>query len=334
MRASDDGGDVRGASDESGRIDRAGDAESKIRKAREYAAAMAEAKAERAASETEGSAAAAAEEEEEAAAAAAKTYAPPEKRNVTVQILTRDNDYNPFDEDESAVGFETDEAVYKPSVSTWGVFERPPDISKAYGGGRTIKKDELEDEEAIAARKARVAKKLEKYRQDAGQLNAADYDAARLDVERAETLVKAGYMQQALEILEPWALEKVGPKTEIGGKIIFNYAICLDNLQRREEALKQYRRCIGNQYGNVSKQADRMVWGMTTASRKMKADLFDYMDAAKLDAYDQYLIRMANEKFAGEIDEEEVRALNTQAVVTMGVLFGTPILFFAYLYLT
>ena len=63
----------------------------------------------------------------------------------------------------------------------------------------------------------------------------------------------------------------------------------------------------------------------------MKADLFDYMDAAKLDAYDEYLIKMANEKFAGEIDEEEVKELNAQAVATMAVLFGAPALLFAYL---
>ena len=74
-----------------------------------------------------------------------------------------------------------------------------------------------------------------------------------------------------------------------------------------------------------------MVWGMTTASKKMKADLFDYMDSAKLDAYDEYLIKMANEKFAGEIDEEEVRELNNQAIATLAVLFGTPLLFFAYI---
>ena len=28
---------------------------------------------------------------------------------------------------------------YQPKVTTWGVFERPADISKAYGGGRDLK---------------------------------------------------------------------------------------------------------------------------------------------------------------------------------------------------
>ena len=319
--------------DDSARIDKVSNAEDKIRKAREYAAALAKAKADKDAEKKSADADADASGESSGSdKKPSEEYVPPAKKEVTVSILTRDSSgYNPFDEDERVVGFETDEAVYKPSVSTWGVFERPPDISKAYGGGRTIRKEDIEDEAAIAERKARVAKKLAKYREDAGMLSGKDYDAARKDLEEAKDFVKSGFMQQALELLEPWAIEKVGPKTEIGGQIIFNYAICLDNLQRRDEALKQYRRCIGNQYGTVSKQADRMVWGMTTASRKMKADLFDYMDAAKLDAYDEYLIKMANEKFAGEIDEEEVKELNAQAVATMAVLFGAPALLFAYL---
>ena len=43
-------------------------------------------------------------------------------------------------------------------MSTWGVFERPSNISKAYGGGRTLRPgDALEDASATAERKRRVA---------------------------------------------------------------------------------------------------------------------------------------------------------------------------------
>ena len=42
-------------------------------------------------------------------------------------------------------------------VATWGVFPRPPDISRAYGGGRTLKPgQELESEDDRAARARRV----------------------------------------------------------------------------------------------------------------------------------------------------------------------------------
>ena len=325
------------AEDADARIDLVSSVEDRVRKAKEYAAELAKARSEGRESSTPTSSsnadADARKRDDDAADAEVDAkFAPPKKREIKVQILTRDQTYNPFDDDEKAVGFETEEATYRPSVSTWGVFERPDNISKAYGGGRTIKREELEDETAIAERKARVAKKLAKYREDNGMtMTPEEFQEAKEALDEAEAAIKAGYMQAALDRLEIIALEKVGPKTELGGRIIFNYALCLDNLQRRDEALKQYRRCIGNQYGNVSKQADRMVWGMTTASRKMKSDLFDYIDAAKLDAYDEYLIKMANNKFGGDIDEEEERQLQSTAVSTMVVLFGAPLVLLGYL---
>jgi len=111
------------AGDDSARIDKVSNAEDKIRKAREYAAALAKAKADKDAEKKS-------DDKAESSSSSSggdkkpEEYVPPAKKEVTVSILTRDNEYNPFDEDESVVGFETDEAVYKPSVSTWVVFER------------------------------------------------------------------------------------------------------------------------------------------------------------------------------------------------------------------
>ena len=61
--------------------------------------------------------------------------------------------------------YSTDKKVmdpnYSPKVSTWGVFERPANISKAYGGGRTIRAGTpLEDPAATEARKERIAAAL------------------------------------------------------------------------------------------------------------------------------------------------------------------------------
>lgn len=49
------------------------------------------------------------------------------------EMITRDRTYDPQKEPPAP--------AYKPKVSTWGVFPRPADISKAYGGGRTIQPD-------------------------------------------------------------------------------------------------------------------------------------------------------------------------------------------------
>lgn len=74
-------------------------------------------------------------------------------RQMGAAIITVDQRYNPGqraeqppppdEADTSAALVTAPEAVepvrYQPKVSTWGMFPRPNDISKAYGGGRDIK---------------------------------------------------------------------------------------------------------------------------------------------------------------------------------------------------
>ena len=38
---------------------------------------------------------------------------------------------------------EEGEDLYTPARSSWGVFQRPRDISKSYGGGRVITREEM-----------------------------------------------------------------------------------------------------------------------------------------------------------------------------------------------
>lgn len=54
---------------------------------------------------------------------------------------------------------------YQPTVSTWGVYPRPGNISKTYGGGKTIDPTKpLEDEDAKSRRDKEIKARLEKYR--------------------------------------------------------------------------------------------------------------------------------------------------------------------------
>jgi catalase (peroxidase I) len=99
----------------------------------------------------------------------------------------------------------------------------------------------------------------------------------------------------------------------------------LDNAQRRDEALDMYKRCIGNQYGRISKQADQLIWGMTTAAKKMKADQFDY-DGIK-DKYDPFLIALTKEKQWKQIEvsEEEEEELNKMTTGSIALVAAVPI---------
>jgi hypothetical protein len=56
--------------------------------------------------------------------------------------------------------------AYQPKVTTWGVFPRPKDISKEYGGGRDLKPGQaLETKEQRAAREAAYAAALAAYKE-------------------------------------------------------------------------------------------------------------------------------------------------------------------------
>ena len=261
------------------------------------------------------------------------------QKTVNVQIISKDTSYNPFDEDESIVGMDDiDTGVnYKPKVSTWGVFPRPKDISKEYGGGRTLKKDEngrniIESKEETEARKLRVAKKLEKYRtSNALNMSKEEEEKVREALAEASEFLRVGSVMKGIAALEPFQQE-INARSELGGKVIFCYAMCLDNAQRREEALKQYKRVLGNQYGMVSKQAERMLWGMTTASKKMKADLFDY-ESDRRKYTEDALEKWVNPKWRSrEEDDEEAKKLNEQAIMfVFGLVFLPLMSFVAYL---
>lgn len=70
-----------------------------------------------------------------------------------VDIISIDKSYNK--------GNKVMDPNYNPKVSTWGVFERPANISEAYGGGRTIRAGTpLEDAAVTQARKERMAAAL------------------------------------------------------------------------------------------------------------------------------------------------------------------------------
>ena len=258
-----------------------------------------------------------------------------QQKSVNVQIISKDTSYNPFDEDESIVGLDDVETRvnYKPKVSTWGVFPRPKDISKEYGGGRTLKKDEkgqniIESKEETEARKIRVAKKLEKYRtSNALNMSKEEEEKVREALKDANEFLRVGSVAKGIAVLEPFQ-QDINARSELGGQVIFCYAMCLDNAQRRDEALKQYKRVLGNQYGVVSKQAERMLWGMTTASKKMKSDLFDY-ESDRRKFTEDALEKWVNPKWRSmEEDEEEAKKLNEQAIAFAFGLVVLPLMSF------
>ncbi|CAM9790084.1 unnamed protein product, partial [Discosporangium mesarthrocarpum] len=83
---------------------------------------------------------------------------------------------------------------HKPAVSTWGVFERPKDISRAYGGGRDPRQRQVDPEEQ-KRRDEETQALLQRYR---GSVNAD------LELENAnEDKIKAA-LQQSRKAMRFW----------------------------------------------------------------------------------------------------------------------------------
>ncbi len=94
----------------------------------------------------------------------------------------------------------------KPKVSTWGVFERPSDISKAYGGGRRVGVGGYQpSEEEIAKKKAEKEALLAAYRASRGAdltLQEAHLTEIEEALKESRQLTRLGSTRAALDALQ------------------------------------------------------------------------------------------------------------------------------------
>ncbi|KAH8968031.1 hypothetical protein BDL97_03G108300 [Sphagnum fallax] len=148
-----------------------------------------------------------------------------------VEILTRDGAQGKQPQTTTATE-ETD--LYKPRVSTWGVFPRPADISKTYGGGRTIRPGEsLETPQEKEAREARTKKLLDDYRHKMGlDIDPELKMQCEKILKQGESLMDRGLLREALVSFES-VMEKISFQSEVHGLAALRGAVCMDSLNRQ-----------------------------------------------------------------------------------------------------
>lgn len=155
-----------------------------------------------------------------------------------------------------------DSDLYKPKVSTWGIFPRPNDISKTYGGGRTIQPGEvLETAEDRAAKEARTRKLLADYN---SKLGLSIHPKLKLECQQAmkdgDSLMDIGKVKEALPFYEK-VMEKLTFQTKLHGLAALKWSICLDTLTRANEARIMYEKLQAHPDAHVSKKARQMLFG-------------------------------------------------------------------------
>ncbi|KAG6556744.1 hypothetical protein Mapa_001688 [Marchantia paleacea] len=239
--------------------------------------------------------------------------APPPGALPEVEILTKDAEPDAVD------GEEND--LYKPRVSTWGVFPRPADISKAYGGGRTIRPgDTLETEEERIAREAKTQKLLADYKKKMG-LDVDPRVKAECEriMKRGDSLMDSGDLKGALALFES-VMEKMTFQSELHGLAALQGAICLDSLARFNEARETYEKLISHPNGKIRKQAKQLLYGFR-AMENLKVSTSNKWDTSVYAKYFEAFADGYNTNYKASEDETSKEKLREQTLAYALLLF-------------
>ncbi|KAL9247747.1 hypothetical protein vseg_021147 [Gypsophila vaccaria] len=151
--------------------------------------------------------------------------------------------------------------LYKPKVSTWGVFPRPSNISETFGGGRTIRPgDELETTEDKAAKEARTRQLLAAYKRKIGlNLDPKLKAECQKALSDGDSLMDGGRLKEALPFYQK-VMDNLPFQTELHGLAALQWSISQDSLGRTEEARTMYEKLQSHPIGQVSKKARQFMF--------------------------------------------------------------------------
>ncbi|KAJ1262666.1 hypothetical protein BS78_09G126700 [Paspalum vaginatum] len=194
--------------------------------------------------------------------------------------------------------------VYRPTVRSWGMFPRPQNISKAYGGGRNIQLGgETLSAEEKAAKDKRTKELIAAYRNRQNMVIDAKTKAECNEALReGDEMMNTGRLKQALPYYEK-VMNAVDFKTELHGMAALQWAICLDSLCRSKEAMSMYSKLKNHPNSEISKKANMFVFS------------FQAMDFMKVNStpvpkntgYEMYFTKFSVQKsYYASLDEPEV----------------------------
>ncbi|CAJ2679331.1 unnamed protein product [Trifolium pratense] len=156
---------------------------------------------------------------------------------------------------------EDESELYKPKVSTWGVFPRPANISKTFGGGRVIRPgDILETDEEKAAKEERTKTQLAAYKKKYGlYIDPKLKSECEEILKDGDLLMDAGKLRDALPYYEK-VIDKLPFQSEIHGLAALQWAICQDSLSRPKEAQSMYEKLKSHPSVKVGKKARHFAY--------------------------------------------------------------------------
>lgn len=180
------------------------------------------------------------------------------------QIVEAEAFLNPSARQPTVVEKDAQADKYKPKVSTWGVFPRPDNISRTFGGGKKVPKGGVNLSSEESKKQDEVVKqKLAAYRKARG-IDLEQEEEHREEIETAlaegESFMNRSRPQQAIKALEP-VVQYVSERSRLGGSVFLSLALAYDSVGDREQAKELYRRLRRNPFPEISGKAKQLLQG-------------------------------------------------------------------------
>ena len=164
--------------------------------------------------------------------------------NSTVSSLIEDKIRIEIDNNKNESINISEDDLYIPKTSTWGIFPRPRDISKTFGGGRVITREDMNrmDEQGRQYDLDRKTK-AKFYLNDAMKYEDENKLLLKDVLSRSRGLMGIGNRQKAVQILEN-IVNNISSYSDFGSEIWLEYAMSLETVDRIEEARQIYGKLI------------------------------------------------------------------------------------------
>lgn len=192
---------------------------------------------------------------------------------------------------------------YTPARSTWGVFQRPRDISRAYGGGRSISKEEMDamDYEAELREKIKIGE-TQQYLSQGMKIEKENESKIKDAIDRSRNFMIMGNRNSAVEVLEN-VQSFLSWQSDLGGDALLELGMALETVNRTDDARKIYGKLATTSWSQKIKRNSLQLLQGLDITRQIKKDL-DVLRKPSMDMTNMYIVSSAiKEGLRNEWDE-------------------------------
>jgi hypothetical protein len=193
-------------------------------------------------------------------------------------------------------GYIPEEDLYTPARMTWGVYKRPRDISKAFGGGRAITREEMDRMDAEAEeREKKIEKDKNEWMTATMKLENENKDKIKDSLERARNFMYAGNRKAAVDSLEK-VQSFLSFQTDVGGEVLLELGMAYETVDRSDDARQIYSKLASTSWSQKIKRNSLSLLQGLDISKQIRKDVDGKMTGKPLmDVNNMYQISRALE---------------------------------------